>query len=197
MIRKTTFYIDRFLKVNTKLDEQFKYLSTELHKKYEIPNLVQEKENIITDLKTRRMKLWIFVGIVLVVAFILIIYFYVNLKNREKYRKIAQDLIKSVEQKETIFNSNTDDVTKVSQSQTILEYKIGKSIPEDVVQFILRELDTLRKNTFLKKGITLSSLSKQIKQILLIYLILSILTKEKLLQLTLMIYELTMHSTNS
>lgn len=84
MIRKTTFYIDRFLKVNTKLDEQFKYLSTELHKKYEIPNLVQEKENIITDLKTRRMKLWIFVGIVLVVAFILIIYFYVNLKNREK-----------------------------------------------------------------------------------------------------------------
>ncbi len=162
---KQLFYIDRFLKVNTKLDEQFKYLSTELHKKYEIPNLVQEKENIITDLKTRRMKLWIFVGIVLVVAFILIIYFYVNLKKTEKkYRKIAQDLIKSVEQKETIFNSNTDDVTKVSQSQTILEYKIGKSIPEDVVQFILRELDTFEeKYFFLKKGITLSSLSKQIK----------------------------------
>ena len=84
MIKKTTFYIDRFLKVNTKLDEQFKYLSTELHKKYEIPNLVQEKENIITDLKTRRMKLWIFVGIVLVVAFILVIYFMSTLKNREK-----------------------------------------------------------------------------------------------------------------
>ena len=139
------------------------------------------------------MKLWIFVGIVLVVAFILVIYFYVNLKNREKYRKIAQDLIKSIEQKETIFNSNTDDVTKVSQSQTILEYKIGKSISEDVVQFILRELDTFEKNAFFKKGITLSSLSKQIKQILLIYQILSILTKEKTLQLILMIYELTMH----
>ena len=110
--------------------------------------------------------------------------FYVNLKNREKYRKIAQDLIKSIEQKETIFNSNTDDVTKVSQSQTILEYKIGKSIPEDVVQFILRELDTFEKKCLFKKGITLSSLSKQIKQILLIYQILSILTKEKLCNLS-------------
>lgn len=60
-------------------------------------------------------------------------------------------MIKSIEQKETIFNSNTDDVTKVSQSQTILEYKIGKSIPEDVVQFILRELDTFEKNAFLKR----------------------------------------------
>ena len=120
-----------------------------------------------------------------------------TLKTEKKYRKIAQDLIKSVEQKETIFNSNTDDVTKVSQSQTILEYKIGKSIPEDVVQFILRELDTFEEKYFFKKGITLSSLSKQIKtnssylsDIINSY-------KGKTLQLTLMIYELTMHSTNS
>ena len=61
-------------------------------------------------------------------------------------------MIKSIEQKETIFNSNTDDVTKVSQSQTILEYKIGKSISEDVVQFILRELDTFEKKCLFLKG---------------------------------------------
>ena len=55
-------------------------------------------------------------------------------------------MIKSVEQKETIFNSNTDDVTKVSQSQNYFRIQNRKeSIPEDVVQFILRELDTFEE----------------------------------------------------
>lgn len=162
---KQLFYIDRFLKVNTKLDEQFKYLSTELHKKYEIPNLIHEKENIITDLKNRKITLWIFIGVILTSAFILITYFYLNLKKTEKkYRKIAQDLIKSLEEKEPIVSNSSNDVTKVSQPKTIIENKVGKSIPEDVIQFILRELDNFEKqDLFLKKGITLSSLSKQIK----------------------------------
>ncbi|MDQ8749969.1 helix-turn-helix domain-containing protein [Elizabethkingia miricola] len=162
---KQLFYIDRFLKVNTKLDEQFKYLSTELHKKYEIPNLIHEKENIITDLKNRKITLWIFIGVILTSAFILITYFYFNLKKTEKkYRKIAQDLIKSLEEKEPIVSNSSNDVTKVSQPKTIIENKVGKSIPEDVIQFILRELDNFEKqDLFLKKGITLSSLSKQIK----------------------------------
>lgn len=162
---KQLFYIDRFLKVNTKLDEQFKYLSTELHKKYEIPNLIHEKENIITDLKNRKITLWIFIGVILTSAFILIIYFYLNLKKTEKkYRKIAQDLIKSLEEKEPIISNSSNDVTKVSQPKTIIENKVGKSIPEDVIKFILRELDNFEKqDLFLKKGITLSSLSKQIK----------------------------------
>lgn len=162
---KQLFYIERFLKVNTKLDEQFKYLSSELPKKYEIPNLIQEKEKVIADLKNRRITLWIFVSLLIIAAFILIIYFYVNLKKTEKkYKKIANDLIKSVEQKEATFNNSIDDITKISQTQTSLENKIGKAIPEDVVQSILTELDTFEgENLFLKKGITLNSLSKQIR----------------------------------
>lgn len=164
---KQLYYIDRFLKVDKKLDEQFGYLSTELPKKYDTPNLIQEKEEIINDLKNRKIILYVSIGILLLIL-LLVVYLYYKAKNTaSKHRKIAQELIHNIEKR----NSESSDIkkeiveSKVSeQIQTEAENKVTKTVPEDVTQFILKDLETFEnKQLFLKNGITLASLAKNIK----------------------------------
>lgn len=162
---KQLYYIERFLKIDKKLDEQFQYLSTELPKKYDTPILLQEKENIINDLENRKIILFSSIGILLT-ALLLLSFFYYKSKNTEKqHRKIAQDLINSIERK----NLETPKAVLVpEQLQNIkeinIEDKTNKTISEEVTQFILKELENFEtKEFFLKKGITSASLAKSIK----------------------------------
>ena len=169
---KQLYYIERFLKVDHKLDEQFKYLSTEIPKKYDTPNLLQEKENIIEELKFRKTVLYISMGALLLIL-LFIIYLYYKSKKREKeQRKIAQDLIslvekKNIEEKKTGEKHEVDDI----EVNDILipepfgqDDKNSKNISEEVTQFILQELRIFEsKELFLKKGITLANLAKNIK----------------------------------
>lgn len=164
---KQLFYIDRFLKVDQKLDEQFKYLSVELPKKYDTPNLIQEKEEIINDLKNRKTILHVSIGILLLILLLVVYLYYKAKKTAKEHRKIAQELIHSIEKR----NSESSDIkeeiieSKVpDQIETGAENKVTKTVPEHVTQFILKELETFENmQLFLKNGITLASLSKNIK----------------------------------
>ncbi|AZB08808.1 AraC family transcriptional regulator [Chryseobacterium sp. G0162] len=166
------YYIERFLKVDQKLDEQFKYLSTEIPRKYDTPNLLQEKEDIIGELKTRKRVLYISVGVLLLILLFIIYLYYKSKKTEKEQRKIAQDLINLVE-KRNIEERNEDEKNEVSTfkiahieapEQSEQNDKAPKIISEEVTQFILQELRIFEsKDLFLKKGITLASLAKNIK----------------------------------
>jgi YesN/AraC family two-component response regulator len=164
---KQLYYIDRFLKVDKKLDEQFKYLSTELPKKYDTPNLIQEKEEIINDLKNRKTILYASIGILLLILFLILYLYYKAKKTAKEHRKIAQELIHSIEKRNS--ESATDIKKEIPELSLIPEHAetediITKTIPEEVTLFILNELETFEiKQLFLKNGITLASLAKNIK----------------------------------
>lgn len=163
---KQLYYIERFLKVDKKLDEQFKYLSIELPKKYDTPNLLQEKEDIIKALKYRKIILYISIGI-LSLTLISLLYLYYRTKRKEgEYKKIAQNLIISIENKNTELSTIADG-KKAAQMQIPKQFEIeknSKTLHEDVAQHILKELTTFEtKELFLKKGMTLASLAKNIK----------------------------------
>lgn len=185
---KQLYYIERFLKVDKKLDEQFKYLSTELPKKYDTPNLLHEKEQIINDLKIRKIILYLSIGALLIVIVLLSFFYSKSKKTEKKHRIIAKDLITSIEVK----NIEVSNLVSLQKTDTIkssivselpsneletdviienkdnfikeIENKSNKTIPEDVVLFILKELENFEtKELFLKKGITLASLAKSTK----------------------------------
>ncbi|PWN65044.1 hypothetical protein C1631_020775 [Chryseobacterium phosphatilyticum] len=167
---KQLYYIDRFLKVDKKLDEQFRYLSTELPKKYDTPNLLQEKEDIITDLKNRKTFLYVSISILVLSLVLLAMFYYKTKKAEKKHRKIAQDLIHLIEKRNleaapvTITSEDEINVPEVFAKAEITENKIIKTVPEDVAQSILKALDLFEsKLQFLKNGITLASLAKSIK----------------------------------
>ncbi|WP_165579302.1 helix-turn-helix domain-containing protein [Chryseobacterium sp. BLS98] len=164
---KQLYYIERFLKVDKKLDEQFKYLSTELPKKYDTPNLLQEKESIINDLQNRKMILNISIGFLSIVLVLLTFLYFRSKKRERQHRKIAQDLINSIEMK-SFKTQETEPIIipspAIEQTEIETEDKIVKTTPEDITQFILKELEIFEsKELFLKKGITSASLAKSIK----------------------------------
>ncbi|WP_170828448.1 helix-turn-helix domain-containing protein [Chryseobacterium soldanellicola] len=161
---KQLYYIDRFLKVDKKLDEQLQYAFTELPKKYDTPKLLEEKENIISDLKGRKRILYVAISALLLILLSLLYLYYKAKKNEKQHRKIAQDLINSIERK----NVETPQATLAPMQfqnieQVDIEDRATKTIPEDVTKFILKELEIFEKQEhFLKKGITLSSLAQSI-----------------------------------
>lgn len=165
---KQLYYIERFLKVDKLLDFQFRYISRELPRRYDTPQLLKEKENIITDLQKRKQVLYISISILIIVLLILF-YLYRKSKNSEKrHREIAQKLIHSIEEKKNVLTESEPNVviSEISDKKTPFNQteSKSKSIPEDVVQFILKGLENFEtKEQFLKKGITLSSLAKTIK----------------------------------
>lgn len=188
---KQLYYIDRFLKVDQKLDEQFRYLSVELPKKYDTPKLLEEKESIINDLKTRKTILYFSISILLLILLSLTYLYYKSKKREKLHRKIAQDLIQSIEkknlegsdikpnlssdqkheliEKELPFRELEnqfidDDKNKIEPFSEEIENKAVKTIPEDVLQYVLKELNLFEgKELFLKKGITLANLAKNMK----------------------------------
>lgn len=163
------YYVDRFLKVDHVLDTQFRYISRELPRRYDTPELQQEKESITNEL-TKRKSLFYIVLSLLLISHLLFINVYFKYKKSEKnYKKIAQDLIQSV-------NENKIGKNKLSEVKEILpevsklentehsEDKTPRTISEDIAQTILKELEIFEsKDQFLNKGITLGSLAKKIK----------------------------------
>lgn len=172
---KQLYYIDRFLKVDKKLDEQFQYLSTELPKKYDTPNLLQEKEDIINDLNNRKTVLHASI-VILAVILLLILYLYYKAKKTEKkHRRIAQELIQQFEKRNLepvdIKNESplSDTYGQGKEEEEELETekeeeKTVKIISEEVKISILKELEVFEaKEMYLKKGITLVNLAKKMK----------------------------------
>ena len=159
---KQLYYIDRFLINDKNLDEQFRYLSIELSNKYDIPNLRKEKETIISELKAKKIFSYSTIAILCLLLAILVIILYKVKKAEKKQRLIAQDLIKSIEN-----NTLKDDKELISEpeiiSKEIIE-PIVKAVPDDIVQNILGGLEKFEaRESYLKKGITLNSLAKNMK----------------------------------
>ncbi|UTX50571.1 AraC family transcriptional regulator [Chryseobacterium sp. MA9] len=164
---KQLYYIERFLTVDKILDSQFKYVSRELPRKYDAPKLLKEKENIINDLEKKKYFLFSGLGILLLALIAVGFFFYKSKKSEKKYRKIAQDLIKSINEKKSEIEEKEerkDFIPSKIETASKIEKSVIRNISENTVQKILKELERFENNElFLQKGITLSSLAKDFK----------------------------------
>ncbi|GEN69874.1 helix-turn-helix domain-containing protein [Chryseobacterium rhizosphaerae] len=160
---KQLYYVEKFLKVDPILDSQFRYISRELPRRYDTPRLIQEKEDIINELKNKKK---FFYFSILVLSLIFIFLYSRSKKAEKKHKKIAQDLIHSVNnntiKKEipSIKEIHSDNI----QEKEAIEDKTTKTISKDITQFILKELEIFEaKEQFLDKGISLGGLARKIK----------------------------------
>ena len=166
-IEKQLYYVERFLKVDQVLYTQFRYISRELPRRYDTPELQQEKEDITNEL-TKRKSLFYIVLSLLLISHLLFINVYFKYKKSEKnYKKIAQDLIQSVNENR-VGRKSDGEIKKEISSEPLLtentEDKTSRTISEDIARNILHELEIFEsKDQFLNKGITLGSLAKKIK----------------------------------
>jgi ankyrin repeat protein len=161
--RKQLYYVDRFLKVDSVLDSQFRYISREVPRRYDSPKLEQEKESITNELQNRKTLFYIVLSCLLISHLLFINVYFKYKKTEKKYKKIAQDLIQSVnENKADKEYEVKDEIMPLHLPEESHDDKTSKVISEDIVQSILKELEIFEsKDQFLQKGITLGSLAKK------------------------------------
>ena len=158
---KQLYYIDRFLKINSILDTQFRYISRELPKKYDTPKLLSEKEEIIKELKNKKYLSYITIGILCLLLIFIMILFVKAKRKENEYKKIAQELVKSVSEKSHFTENNIKNEVVANQEVFDSEKNI---LPNEIVEHILKELIIFEeKEKYLKTGITVDSLAKKIK----------------------------------
>ncbi|MEN2435794.1 helix-turn-helix domain-containing protein [Weeksellaceae bacterium A-14] len=158
---KQLYYIDRFLNVNSVLDSQFRYISRELPAKYDTPKLLSEKEKIIKELKTKKYFSYATIGMLCLMLVVFTILF-IRAKRKEKeYKKIAQELVKSVAEK-------SHSTTNVIENEIVANKEVFDSeknkVPDEIVEQILQQLKIFEeKGQYLKKGIAVDNLAKKFK----------------------------------
>ncbi|MDQ0065160.1 helix-turn-helix domain-containing protein [Chryseobacterium lathyri] len=163
---KQLYYIERFLKIDQLLDSQFRDVSRELPRRYDKPKLLLEKETITNELKKNKIILIVSVAGLSIALLIFTLLYYKSKKIEKKHRKIAQELMQSVQENSKIkvnSKSKEDFSDKIIQQENIKDKTIN-IVSEDLVQTILKELETFEaRELFLNKGITLSNVAKKIK----------------------------------
>ena len=158
---KQLYYIDRFLKVDSQLDSQFRYVSRELPRRYDTPNFIIEKAIITNELENKKIVFYISTGLLVSLLILLGYLFYRSRKSDLKHRKIAHDLLQSIYQKN---EEQKITVTEAFMPEINTEEKTNRVTSEEIAQNILKELKIYEtKEMFIQKGTTLNSVAKKAK----------------------------------
>ncbi|WP_378187577.1 helix-turn-helix domain-containing protein [Aquimarina sp. W85] len=148
-------YVKRLLKVDSVLNDNYRYLSKKIAQEYDTPRLLKEKESIIADLKDENkfFSNGIFLtSIFLSISIIGLIYYY---KRQKTIKKRFDDLINSSSQE------LSDTPKPISKPKSKSKTK-SLDISDTIVESILNNLkDFENAANYLKPNITVGSLAKQ------------------------------------
>ncbi len=142
--------INNIFKYDSILDSNYKNLSENIVKNYEIPLLIKEKDLLITKLEKDRFRSRYTIIIILSLAFAILglILFYFYNKNRKLKVKFERLMVerKTIELPSKATNSNND-------------LKISREVFDEV---LIRLDDFEKSNKFINKHYTLNSLAKEL-----------------------------------
>lgn len=144
------FYINRLLKMDSILDKDGVYLSKKLHKGYDTPNLIRQKQQLITDLEkeksTRKMML-ILLSIFSVGLIGLLIW---NYKKQKTYKKRFYELLKQ------------DQNARNKQNRQSISSTGNSDISEEVIREVIEKLEGFENaKGFLQINLSVGSMAKQ------------------------------------
>lgn len=166
---KQIYLIDRLIKLNDTIYKSNYEFSKEIHQKFDTPELLEQKEKLISNLDKRNTTLYGLLGGG-VLLLILFIYLYnVNRKKLKVYKEQAQKLVDL--QNENPATDELGDFEKLNAESEVIQTselikgektnKTKNQIPENVRQALIIKLHEFEEQkTFTTKNITLYSLSK-------------------------------------
>ncbi len=150
-------YISSLIKFDSILDVNYKYLKNTITKKYDTPELIDQKDKLISKLNKEQSKLNSqLLSLLIGLGVCLLIIVYVvrkNYTNRKRYNNLLSKF-------------ETKGQKKVKENELIETSTVNtnnRGIPEHIVKDILVKLEIFEEsNQFTKKKYTLNSLAKEL-----------------------------------
>lgn len=146
------YYVEQLVKADSVYNLNYKHLISQIHKKYEIKDLLLAKQELETALYFQKYRVIIISAIAIFLLGIGSVAYFVQQK---KAKKTAQELIKAMKevqnQKEVI-------------AKTIAPRKPTQQVSDETVRMILKNLNAFEeKQFFLRRNISLASMAKDFK----------------------------------
>ncbi|WP_281989800.1 AraC family transcriptional regulator [Aquimarina aggregata] len=147
-------YLGRLIELDSVLHDNEIYLNKGIVKKYDIPILISERNQIIKKIKKQdSIKRLFIIGLVLVLVFLIMAYYY-QYRKKQLYKKRFLNIINS----DKTGTDKKDSQLKLSKENAPL------TIPNETVEMILLGLEKFeQKELFLNSDITITILAKKIK----------------------------------
>jgi len=161
---KQVYLIDRLIKLNDTIYKSNHEFSKEVHQKFDTPELLEQKEKLISSLGHRSMILYWISGGGFLLLFVFIFLYSTNQKKLKIYKAQAEKLVEKQNESlitEEIFENHPVNL-KIDNPSSDEDNNITKNqIPENVKQAIILKLNDFEKQKkFIENNINLHSLSK-------------------------------------
>lgn len=152
--KEELLYVKKLLKVDVKLNKNYKKLSRKIVKEFDTPNLLKKKEDLIANLKKESSNYFNLGIIISVCLLILFLYFIYYSKKQKIYKQRLEELI----EKQTKNTKTTYNIIPQPKKET---KKI--SISDENINEILKSLENFEKiNGFLDSKVSINHLAKKI-----------------------------------
>lgn len=152
-------YIEHLLSIDSILHENKYNLSNIINTNYDTPNLLSEKQKIISDLDSQNLKLFWGIGIISVISAILILLYIKNVNKIKLYKEQAKELIKEPEKRNLEKQIEVDDK---NNTKDFVSYK--SNLPQDILDNLnLRFMNFEEDKKYLNRNLTMDELAKDFK----------------------------------
>lgn len=156
---KQLFYIEHLLVADSLLNENKYNLSIQINEKYDTPNLISEKEKLISDLDSQNSKL---VWISLIIGIVTVILTLIHLKNRKKIKSYKEQAEKLTKNTDFVLNEKISSVSNVLSLNNKEDNKSKSTLPSEVLEYLKSKFEEFENNQgFLDSKITLDNLAKE------------------------------------
>jgi len=150
-------YLTKYMHIDSILQKNYKELTKKLNTEYDIPNLVQEKEDLIKSLKTDNAKSYWRIGFLILIVLLMFGFSIYQYKLRKSYRSHFEKIMQHSNEKNEIIN-NREEISVFAENK----YKTDAiGINEDIINQILKKLTDFEiSKGFLDSNISIQTISE-------------------------------------
>lgn len=148
-------YLNTILKIENTLQKGYKKWNKLLKDKYDIPHKVEDKENIISELKSGKKFNYFIMFILLLVAVVTLFFGIRQSRLKKTYKERFENLVNTT-------TSNAIDEEIESNKSTVISNNDNLGIADEIVEAILKELKSFEKNKgYLNTSINIQNLAQE------------------------------------
>ncbi|WP_170136983.1 helix-turn-helix domain-containing protein [Tenacibaculum gallaicum] len=145
-LKNQLLYINKFIKYDSIINYNERYLNRKIYREYDIPKLKSEKETVIKQMKKNNAFFYFVIIMISLIVVLLLVLFIYQYHKKRVYKQRFKEVI------------NSKEVVK-----DVKKPKENIKIPKQISEAILKRLDKFEiEQKFIANNITLSSLAKEL-----------------------------------